>query len=202
MPRNFRPSFSWRDPRFTVRIVLGVLLAANMIAALIVFKPWGGSPEDLERQVADLRAQLRQRRTALERLKALTGKSEKARAEGDDFLAQFFLDRRSAYSALVSELGQAARTAGMKPKGDAFNDEVIEGSDSLGMLTITANYEGSYADLIEFINLMDRSPRLMIIDSLAAAPQQSGGMLNVSIKLHTFVRETGRVPAAMVGGTQ
>jgi hypothetical protein len=59
------------------------------------------------------------------------------------------------------------------------------------MMQITANFEGLYPDLIHFINLLDKSDRLLIIESLNATPQQSGGRLNVQLKLDTFVREDG-----------
>ena len=60
------------------------------------------------------------------------------------------------------------------------------------MMQISANFEGMYPDLIHFINLLDKSDRLLIIESLNATPQQSGGRLNVMLKLDTFVRRTVR----------
>ena len=41
------------------------------------------------------------------------------------------------------------------------------------MMSITANYEGTYANLMRFVHELDRSPRLLIIEALNAAPQQS-----------------------------
>jgi Tfp pilus assembly protein PilO len=61
-------------------------------------------------------------------------------------------------------------------------------------MTITANYEGSYANLMRFIHEIDRSPRLLIIEALNAAPQQGSGILNISMKIDTFVREDGSRP--------
>ena len=49
-------SFKIREPQTFVRAVLGVLLAANLIAAGLVLFPPGGSAEDLERQRASLLA--------------------------------------------------------------------------------------------------------------------------------------------------
>jgi type IV pilus assembly protein PilO len=59
------------------------------------------------------------------------------------------------------------------------------------MLTTQVGFEGTYASLTKFINLVDKSPRFMIIESLqAAAPQQQGGQsLNVTLKIDTFVKE-------------
>ena len=62
------------------------------------------------------------------------------------------------------------------------------------MMSISANYEGTYANLMRFVHELDRSPRLLIIEALNAAPQQSGGTLNISMKIDTFVREDGSEP--------
>ena len=62
---------SIKDPRVGVRALLGTLLLLNVIAAVILFRPWGGSAEDLERQLVSMRQELAQRRAALDKTKAL-----------------------------------------------------------------------------------------------------------------------------------
>ena len=57
------------------------------------------------------------------------------------------------------------------------------------MLTINANYEGTYADLIQFVNAVDRSKRLLIIDQMAAQPQPQAGALVVNLRMNAFFRE-------------
>src|SRR5438105_11696624 len=98
MPRNFK--LNWKDPRIGVRAVLGALLALNVIAAIFLFRPWGGSAEELERQVVSMRQQLPQHRATLEGTKAVVQKVEKARSEGDQFLQKYMLDGRSTYSTI------------------------------------------------------------------------------------------------------
>ena len=49
---------NFKDPRVSMRAVLGVLLLANVAAALVLIKPFGGSADDLRRQQASLAAQL------------------------------------------------------------------------------------------------------------------------------------------------
>jgi hypothetical protein len=70
----------------------------------------------------------------------------------------------------------------------------VEGSDTLTKATMVANYEGTYADLIHFLNLVDRSQRLLIIESLAATPQPQGLVLTTTMKFNAFVREGGNAP--------
>ena len=82
-----------------------------------------------------------------------------------------------------------AMQAKVTPKGDSFAIEPVEGSDALGMMQISASYDATYQDLIHFVNLLDKSDRLLIIESLNASPQQGGQRLNVLLKLDTFVKE-------------
>ena len=60
----------------------------------------------------------------------------------------------------------------------------------MSQLTITAGFEGTYQSLTKFVNLLDKSPKFLIIESMQASPQQAGAVLNVSLKLDTFVRES------------
>lgn len=174
-----------------IRLAVAVLIAANLVAGYFVLRPIGGSPEELRNQVAEMRVQLRQRQSNIGRTRLFATKIEAGRSEGDDFMDDYFLPRRMAYSTVLAELNQAATRSNLKPKEAAFASEPIEGSDTLTMMQISANYEGSYADLIHFINLIDKSDSLLIIEGLNATPQQGSGMLNVTLKLDTFVREDG-----------
>lgn len=194
MPQGFLPGASRarvKDPRVLVRSVLGVLVLANVVAALVIFKPWGGSPEDLARQQGDLRHQLTTMQARLAKTKALVAKAERARKEGDQFLTEYTTDRRTTFSTIAAELERASQDAGIKPRPASYELQPVEGSDTLYQMTITAAYEGSYANLTKFMNLLDKSPRFLIIESLMAAPQQTnaGDLLSISIKLDTFVRE-------------
>ena len=192
-PRSFLPiaaRLTLKDPRVLVRAALAVLVFANVVAALIVFKPWGGSAEDLARQQAGMRQELATMQVRLAQTKALVVKAQRAQQEGDAFLAKYTTDRRTTFSTLFGELDRITREAGIQPRPESNDLQQVEGSDTLYQITITAAYEGTYASLTKFVNLLDKSPRFLIIESLTAAPQQTGigDTLSVSIKLDTFVR--------------
>ena len=123
MPRNFRglgpgtrgqtPGARGQGSDLTrkIRIVLGALLALNLIAVGLVLFPPGGSADDLGRELATLQSQLAQKRALLDRSRLNLAAIEKARGEGDQFLENYFLARRNADSALLAELGAAANKA-------------------------------------------------------------------------------------------
>ena len=177
-----------KDPRLSARIVLGLLLAANLVAAAAVFRPWGGSPEELQQQLAQLRGDALRREEAVGRLRTLVQTVEKTRTESDQFLATYFLASQVAYSTVFEELRTLADKSGVQAKDHSYDSQPIEGSDTLAIVTVTGNYEGTYANLVEFVNAIDRSPRFLTIDRLQAAPHQSQGTLNVNLRINVFVR--------------
>jgi hypothetical protein len=192
MPRNFDLKVRVPgNPRAVIRVVLGVLAAANLVAAYFVIRPLGGSPQELRQQVVDLRTQIRQQQNTVDRTRLMAGKIEIGRGEGDKFMSRYFLPRRSAYSVVMAELNELAIQAKVTAKESANAIEPVDGSDTLDMMQITANYEATYGDLVRFVNLVDKSDRLLVMESLNATPQQGGNKLNVMIKLDTFVVEDG-----------
>jgi type IV pilus assembly protein PilO len=192
MPRNFDLSaLRWKDRRVAVRAVLGVLLLANLVTAVIAFKPFGGGADDLRRDRDILRQQLAQLKMQVAKNKKLVDKIETARSQGDQFLARYFTQRRVVTSTIQGELVQIAKDAGITYQPTTWNIEPIEGSDTLAMMTINAGCLGTYAALSKFVNLVDKSPRFLIVESMVAAPQQTGQVLNVTVKVDTFVMEEG-----------
>jgi hypothetical protein len=185
-----RTGSQFRDPKFIIRVILGILVAANLVAGGIYLFPPGGSPEDLERQLASLRMQITQGKSLLAQTREYASKVEKGRTEGDKFLNDYFLDRREAPAALTTTLQEAADAAKIKVREIGFAFEPIEGSDTLSMWTVNYTFEGVYRDVLNFVHEIDRSPRFMIIESLSTSPQQGAkDTLTVTMKIDAFVRE-------------
>jgi Tfp pilus assembly protein PilO len=181
---------AWKEPRVIVRIILGVLLVANLVAAGYAFNLFGSSPEALNQALVAAEARLQADQTRLTRSRVLTSNIGRGKAESDTFLANYFTSRRNTYSTIISEITETAKTAGMKTQeGTIAPLDPIEGSDDLSMMTISINFEGSFAQFVKFVNLRDRSPRFLIIESMQVAPQPKGDVLNTNLKLHVFVKE-------------
>ncbi len=187
VPGSVAPAKS-RDPKVFVRSVVGTLLAANLVAAGLILFPPGGSAETLAKQMAALQVELAAKRAAIEQTRQHAAQVEEGRAEGDKFLTDYFLPLRTSDNTLDSELQRAATASKIKSKGTSFAHEPIEGSDTLQMVSVTATYEGTYANVVNFVHSIDQSQRLLIIDSLSAVPQQGSNTLSVSMKIDAFVR--------------
>ena len=186
------PSFplaALKDTRVLVRLILGALLAANLVAAGFAFHLFDDSPDQLARQVQSGRQQVLAAIVKLNRTRQLAGKVDKGREEGTRFIASYMTSRRATYSTILAELNQTASITGMKPKDAVIGLDAIQGTDSLDVMTVTASFEGPYPSLVKFINALDKSKRFLIIESLAASPQQNGNVLQVTLKLNTFVKD-------------
>ena len=106
------------------------------------------------------------------------------------FLASYLTNRRHTYSTIISEITETAKNAGMKTQEWTIAPlEPIDGSDDLSMMTVSINFEGSFAQFVKFINLLDRSARFLIIESMQVAPQPKGDVLNANLKLHVFIKD-------------
>ena len=201
MPRSFNlPRWIGRaakEPRVAMRIVIFTLLAANLVAAVVAFNVFGASADDVRRQRETLRAQMAQLQARLGTSQRLVQKVEGAREEGDQFLEKYVIERRVLASVVQDELVRLAAESGIKMGQVQTTMEPVEGSNTLAMVTIQAGFEGSYANLAKLVNLLDKSPRFLIVESMQAnAPQgatpaaaaQAGQSLNVTLKIDAFVR--------------
>lgn len=200
MPRSFNfggklTLASLRDPRVVMRGLIGVLLAANLAMAVVAFKPFGGSAEDLRRERASLESRLAQLQARVAASRKLVDKVQTARGQGDDFLARYFMDARMAASQIDDELLKDAKESGIRQLPTAYDHEPIEGSDTMEMRTVTVGLEGTYENLTKFISLLDKSPRFLIVDRMETnAPAQNGKLLSIQIKIHAFVRGEADLP--------
>jgi len=195
MIRSFKPDrlLAEKGPQRSIQLGLAALAVIDLLFYLFGVGPLGESDRERRLQVQNMRKQVELRQTQVARLAGNVEKVENARAEGDKLLKSVAQPRRTAYSTIVSELDQAGKQAAVELRDRSLSIEPIEGSDTLSIMTVTATLEGSYENLVKFLNLLDRSPRFLIIGYVAAAPQQAGPQqtsdrLGVTLKLDSFVR--------------
>jgi hypothetical protein len=187
MSRTFKLA-QIKEPRVAMRLLIGVLLAANLAIAVVAFKPFGGSADDLRKEADGLRDQLAATQARLAISRRQVQKVETARDDGDKFLTKYVVERRVASSVVNDELMHMAADSGVEPRQYSFQYETIEGSDTLQMMVITAGFEGTYPQLTKLVNLMDKSARFFVIDSMTTSAPQNSQKLTVQFKIKTFVR--------------
>lgn len=200
MPRSFKLNLnlklSVRDPRTAVRLGLGVLLLANLVAALFVFKPWGRSATDLQEESANVQRQIAQKQARIRQLRQVTSQSSGARQQSSKFQGQYLLEERTAYSTIVSELLQDYRKSNVLMKDHSFVQEPVEGSETVSNLILTARLEGTYRDLLALLYEIDHSPRFLTVEFLSATPQQGGRNLDITLRVSAYLRNAAPATGA------
>lgn len=202
-------SFNWSEAAGTaagtpvqlrLKVVCGVLALLNAVALFLYLVPPGGTREELAQQSVQLRNRIAAARSQSAVLKATSSKVQTGSGQVADFETTYFLHERKAYEAVIVEIQQLAKTSGMQERDRVYSAEPIEGTADLSLLNITANFTGSYGNLMHFLYEVDRSPMLLMLDSLNATPQPKGGDINASIRFQAIVVEDTRAPAAAAGG--
>jgi len=200
MPRNF-DWLSFRSqregPGFWLRVTGITLALLNAIGLFLYIDPPGGTRRELTRQSEQVRTEIAAAQRNAVRLKSVASKVQIGSKESAAFETRYFLPRRTAYQAIIAELQRMASISGLQERDRVYSEEPIEGTADLTLLNITANYEGTYDNLVRFLYLVDRSGALVMLDTLMASPQQAGGKINSSLRFQAIVREDG---SAALGG--
>jgi hypothetical protein len=194
MRKNFEEQMRTRlkfaaNPRVYLKALAGALAALNAAALFFYLAPPGGTREELSEQIAQVRRQITAARGQTTRMRTTAGKVETGGAQATGFEAQYFLPKRVAYVAVVGEIQRLAKASGLDERDGVYTEEPIEGTADLSLLTATANFQGSYTNLMHFLNETDHSPMLLMLDALTAAPQSKSGEISASVRFQAIVRE-------------
>jgi Tfp pilus assembly protein PilO len=171
-----------------LRLLLVALLLLNAVGFYFYFDPPGGSQQDLSAQDQQIRNQISAMNAQGARLQMMASRVETGSSQIADFQKAYFLPKRVAYGAVIEEIQRLAKVSGLQERDAGFSEEPIEGTSDLSLLNIKANYEGSYASLIRFLYETDRSPMLLMLDSLTAAPEKSGDIA-ADIRFQAVIRD-------------
>lgn len=185
---SLRGAGSGRQKLRAVLIVLGLL---NAVALYLYLAPPGGTPQDLTEQDQRIKSQIQALSVQGSRMQLVAKRVESGSNQIADFERQYFLPKRIAYGAVIEEIERMAKLSGMQERDAGFSEEPIEGTDDLTLLNIKANYEGSYPSLMRFLYETDRSPMLLMLDSLTAAPEQKNGQISADIRFQVVMEDPG-----------
>jgi len=186
-----RAARTQRDFRFWLQVTAGILACLNLVALTLYLSPPGGTRRELSRQSLQMRYQAQSLKNQKQRLKLVASRVEGGNKQAAGFETVFFLPKRAAYSRVLGELERIAKASGLEMREGAYAEEPIEGTPDLTLLNLTANFDGTYDNLMKFLNETDHSPMLIMLDSMTAAPQQKNGHINTTLRFQTVIREDG-----------
>ncbi|MBV9887090.1 MAG: type 4a pilus biogenesis protein PilO [Acidobacteria bacterium] len=96
------------------------------------------------------------------------------------------------YSSVSAELDSIANKAGLSIESSGFHQSDVKGRD-LQEIEIDAVVDGSYSQVVHFLNGLQRSQNVYAVEALEAkadAAQGANGRVRVSMHIKTYFRTT------------
>lgn len=175
-----------RKLQYAFGTLVGLVVAAVLVFVLVFYLPARREYTDLEAATLELRAGIVQRQAQLDRLEDAEHRLSSAREGRELFLSSSLVSREMGYSALLPDLVDMARRAGIERPGASYqiSDDPIYGVYPVEVLQ---PIRGSYPAVRRFIEELETSPRFFLIDSISMAQSGSDvGGLEVDLMMSTF----------------
>ena len=174
--------------RFIIAAV-GLLIAADFGLA---FYSWqlASAPRTPQQELDSRRLRLKVLRADIDRAQGIRDRIPAVQKECDQF-EQSLLPATTGYSTVTADLGAIARKAGLQILTASFKGKEIA-NRNMAEVAIDATVSGPYGSVVRFVNGLQRSSNLYVLDGLALAAdsqsQSPSGPLRVSLHLRTFFR--------------
>jgi Type II secretion system (T2SS), protein M subtype b len=104
----------------------------------------------------------------------------------DTFLMEQLPAVTSGYSSVVDNLGEVARTAGLRTENVAYRQHDPD-KHGIIVVEIGATVNGDYPSVVRFINGLERSNNFYVLDGLQLA-ESSAGNVKLNLRLRTYFR--------------
>jgi Tfp pilus assembly protein PilO len=175
------PDFS--DSRRKLKIAIGAMVAADIVAVAVLFSPLVGSEDSRRLQINELRAELTKKTREVEPLRGMDKKIVLAK----DQISSFYKQRFAAQdSDLLKELGKLAADNGVRMQQARYKKEDPE-SSGVVPIEIEGSFSGDYLQLVRFINTLERSRMFFDVDSVDLAGETTG-QVRLEITIHSYLR--------------
>src|SRR5216683_184660 len=136
------------NSRRKLKIAIGAMLAADVVAMAVLFSPLVGSADSRQLQLNLLRVELTKKNHQVEPLIGMDKKIVLAK----DQIGGFYKDRFAAKdSDLLRELGRLAAENGVRMQQARYKEEDAESSGVI-LVEIEGGFSGDYLQLVRFIN--------------------------------------------------
>jgi Tfp pilus assembly protein PilO len=179
-----RNSSPWKK---YVTAVLCLLFAVDVALAFFVWQGGREGPEAKRRQRDHLALQAKLLKADVERGEEIKASLPQVGTDCDGFYKSDFLPASTGYSAILAELTEITRKAGLRTSGVTFQQKELKGH-GVTEIAMKTTVEGDYPALIEFIHALERSKNFYLLDNLTLASAGSTPGIKLNLDLRTFFR--------------
>ncbi len=172
-----------RRTRKRMKVALGVLLAVDLAAVAVFFSPLVGSTESRRTELNQLWSELQTKTRQVEPLSHLDQKVLAA----DKQIVEFYKKRfPSQDSQIATDLGKIAAENGVAIEQAKYKERDAE-TVNLLPVDVDAELSGNYVQLAKFINSLERSDTLFIINSIELGGERNGP-IRLHMRLETYLK--------------
>lgn len=169
-----------------VRTAIAVVLVLDAALVYVNWRNASAATQSQRAQAVSLAKEADAYEKDVARAEAIRKHMPEIRQNCQRFYQEEFLPASRGYSSVVADLGELAGHAGLKTSGLAFKQHAIEKRDVLEV-DISTSVEGDYPSLIHFINGLERSKNLYLLNDLKLASISSGS-IKLQLELRTYFR--------------
>jgi len=183
-----------RDFTTRKRIILGVialLVIADLALAAYSFD-LASTPSASDAQLKQLALQLKKMQAEIKSAQEIREGLPNNQKEYEKF-ENSLLPASSGYSAISSELGEISKKSGARLDELTFKPTLVP-ERGMTELAVDSTIAGTYQNVIQFLNGLQRSPNNFVVESLTLAPEGAGqgsaNLIKVGLHIKTYLRTT------------
>jgi Tfp pilus assembly protein PilO len=174
-----------------IAVVLGALLALNLGFYLLLNLPRLRALQQLESGGGAARRTLRMAGERVQTMRDLIHSYDDETLKIADFYTNRVGTQAERMTTIQKEVRAIAEEFRIDPEAIDYNVEPAQGSDLL-RFQISIPLVGGYANLRQFINRVEGSPHLLLVDEIQLTGAKEGGaMLSLTIRISTYFRTPG-----------
>ena len=151
--------------RWVLRGLVALLLVDAALGA-VVWNYESGHPETAEKALERLQYEDREMVADVRRAQRIREQLPDVKKQCNEFMNDTLLVASSGYSTIEADLGKISAAAGLPGGGVSFKQKPAD-KQGIVEVEVTAVVEGDYSALVKFINGLERSKNLYLIDSMA-----------------------------------
>jgi Tfp pilus assembly protein PilO len=178
-------------PRTRQRFIIALAIMGVVDVALLAYLLWpGSSASALDSQRASLQEQISVLKKEVAPLEHIDAKLDQTRTNLKA-LSEQKVPRHSSQISL--QLEKLTRETGVTTQSIKYSTLKPEKGDlaEVQRISIETTVVGDYAKVARFINALEQSELLFIIDQISlSSVGKEGGAVSLSIKFETFLKET------------
>jgi Tfp pilus assembly protein PilO len=180
-PRPRRPF--WRR---LVPLVVG-LVAVNGVVFAAYSLPRAYQVRNVTARAAEARQELAREREAAAALRESADTMRANARDAERFYRDVVASQRPDLISLLEEVEKMATEPGLKPGVRSYRLEGVKEA-SLTRVSVTLPLEGTYGQLVAFLDRVERSKHFVTVDRIGLTSGLPGGVVTLRVELSAYLR--------------